>query len=71
MEIIRTADANWKGSLESGHGLVSSHSHVLSEDKYSFGGRTSSGSKETNPEELISASAASCFAMALSKTLRP
>jgi osmotically inducible protein OsmC len=69
MEIKRNADANWKGSLENGHGLISTHSHVLAEEKYSFGERTSDGSKGTNPEELISASVSSCFAMALSKTL--
>lgn len=69
MDLIRKADANWKGSLENGHGLVSSHSHALAEERYSFGERTADGSKATNPEELLSASAASCFAMALSKTL--
>lgn len=69
MNITRKADANWKGGIEKGHGLVSCHSHVLAEEKYSFGERTSDGSKATNPEELLAASAASCFAMALSKTL--
>jgi len=68
--ITRKAEANWKGDLDSGHGLVSTESRVLTESKFSFKQRVEGEGKDTNPEELIAAAAASCFAMALSKTLQ-
>ncbi|MFP4352329.1 MAG: OsmC family peroxiredoxin [Puniceicoccaceae bacterium] len=70
--IIRKADSNWKGDLESGHGLVSTESRTLNERPFTFSKRTDEGTSadHTNPEELIGAAAASCFAMALSKTLQ-
>ena len=68
--VIRKADANWKGSLTEGHGLVSTESRVLTEEKFSFSERVEGEGKDTNPEELIGAATASCFAMALSKTLQ-
>ena len=68
--IVRKAEASWEGNLEDGHGLVSTESRVLTESKFSFQQRVEGEGKDTNPEELIAASAASCFAMALSKTLQ-
>jgi len=56
--------------LDSGHGLVSTESRILTESKFSFKQRVEGEGRDTNPEELIAASAASCFAMALSKTLQ-
>jgi osmotically inducible protein OsmC len=69
-KITRSADANWKGNLDEGHGLVSVESRAFSEQKFSFTKRVNQFDHETNPEELIASSAASCFAMALSKTLQ-
>ncbi len=69
-KITRSADSNWKGNLDNGHGLVSVESRALTEQKFSFSKRVDQTAKETNPEELIAAAAASCFAMALSKTLQ-
>lgn len=69
-KITRKAEANWKGDLDSGHGLVSTESRVLTESRFSFEQRVEGEGTDTNPEELIAASAASCFAMALSKTLQ-
>jgi osmotically inducible protein OsmC len=61
----RTASAVWKGSLKEGSGTVSAGSGVLRETPYSFRSRFADG-KETNPEELIAAAHAGCFAMATS-----
>jgi osmotically inducible protein OsmC len=64
----RTASAIWKGGLKDGNGTVSTASGVLSNTQYSFGTRFEQGTG-TNPEELIAAAHAGCFAMALSAQL--
>jgi osmotically inducible protein OsmC len=64
----RTASAVWKGGLKDGKGTVSTASGVLSNTQYSFGTRFEQGTG-TNPEELIAAAHAGCFAMALSGQL--
>ncbi len=69
--ITRKAEADWKGNLEKGHGLVTTGSQVLKKQPFSFSKRVEpERSDETNPEELIAAGLASCFGMALSKTLQ-
>lgn len=55
--------AVWEGGLKSGGGKVSTESGVLSSQAYGFGTRFG-GEKGTNPEELVGAAHASCFAMA-------
>ncbi len=64
----RSASAQWKGSLESGQGSLTSDSGVLSSTPYSFRARFED-EKGTNPEELIAAAHAGCFSMALSMIL--
>jgi len=64
----RTGSAVWQGGLKDGKGVVSTASGVLSQAQYSFGTRFEEG-KGTNPEELVAAAHASCFAMALSAQL--
>jgi osmotically inducible protein OsmC len=64
----RKATAVWRGDLKSGAGRVSSDSGVLSDTAYSFRTRFEN-EKGTNPEELIAAAHAGCFAMALSAQL--
>jgi osmotically inducible protein OsmC len=64
----RKATAIWRGDLKSGAGRVSSDSGVLSDTAYSFRTRFEN-EKGTNPEELIAAAHAGCFAMALSAQL--
>jgi len=64
----RSANAVWKGSLKAGKGVVTTASGVLSSTPYSFVSRFEQGSG-TNPEELIAAAHAGCFAMALSAQL--
>jgi osmotically inducible protein OsmC len=64
----RKASAVWQGDLKSGKGTVSTASGVLSNNQYSFSTRFENG-VGTNPEELIAAAHASCFAMAFSAQL--
>jgi len=62
------ASAVWQGGLKDGKGTFSADSGVLSNVPYSFGTRFE-GEKGTNPEEMIAAAHAGCFAMALSAQL--
>lgn len=64
----RKASAIWKGGLKDGKGTVSTESGVLEQTQYSFTTRFENG-KGTNPEELLAAAHAGCFAMALSNEL--
>jgi osmotically inducible protein OsmC len=64
----RTASAVWHGDLKSGKGHISTASGVLKETQYSFATRFENGIG-TNPEELIAAAHAGCFAMAFSAEL--
>ena len=64
----RKASAIWKGGLKDGKGTVSTDSGVLSNAQYSFSTRFENGIG-TNPEELVAAAHAGCFAMALSNEL--
>lgn len=64
----RKASAVWSGGIKDGKGRISTDSGVLDNTRYSFGTRFENG-KGTNPEELIAAAHAACFAMALSGQL--
>jgi len=64
----RKASAEWQGGLKDGKGTISAESGVLSSTSYSFSKRFED-EKGTNPEELIAAAHASCFAMATSAQL--
>jgi osmotically inducible protein OsmC len=66
-EIARTAAVKWEGDVARGHGQISTGSGKVSA-AYSFGTRFS-GDPGTNPEELLGASHAACFTMALSAAL--
>ncbi len=63
----RSANASWGGSLQDGHGQVTTDSGAV-HATYSFPSRFESGDG-TNPEELLGASHAGCFAMALTLLL--
>ena len=63
--INRKATAIWAGSGKEGKGIVSTQSGVLDKTRYSFNTRFENGIG-TNPEELIAAAHAGCFAMKLS-----
>lgn len=66
--MIKKATAVWNGSGKEGKGQVSTESTVLDKAQYSFKTRFEDG-KGTNPEELIAAAHAGCFAMKLSFNL--
>ncbi|MDX6635028.1 MAG: lipoyl-dependent peroxiredoxin [Solirubrobacterales bacterium] len=63
----RNGSAEWRGDLKGGGGTVKVGDGVF-EGNYSFSSRFEEG-EGTNPEELIGAAHASCFAMALSLVL--
>ena len=64
---IRTAEAEWDGSLLEGRGTVQLGSGAF-HGSYSFASRFEEA-PGTNPEELIAAAHAGCFSMALAAML--
>jgi len=64
----RTSTATWKGTGLEGTGTLTMPSGVFREQPYTFKTRfqNEDGKAGTNPEELLAASHAGCFAMALS-----
>jgi osmotically inducible protein OsmC len=64
----RKASAAWQGGIKDGKGTISTESTVLAATPYSFSTRFE-GAPGTNPEELLAASHAGCFTMALSLML--
>ena len=61
----RKATAVWKGSGKDGKGELSTQSPVIKSAQYSYTSRFEQGTG-TNPEELVAAAHAGCFAMKLS-----
>lgn len=66
MKFTRKASAVWTGSGKDGKGRLTTGSKVLDNTQYSFHTRFEDGETGTNPEELIGAAHAGCFAMQLS-----
>jgi osmotically inducible protein OsmC len=64
----RTATAVWNGSGKDGKGQLTTQSTTLNNTQYSYKSRFEEG-VGTNPEELIAAAHAGCFAMKLSFVL--
>src|SRR5438876_904756 len=64
----RRASAQWRGGLKDGKGTVSTASGALRTVAYGFAMRFEN-EPGTNPEELVAAAHASCFAMAFSSEL--
>ena len=67
--MIRKAKAVWRGSGRAGSGNLSTDSGVLADTPYSFKTRFED-EKGTNPEELIAAAHAGCFARAVAFRLQ-
>jgi osmotically inducible protein OsmC len=69
--MIRKSTAVWKGDGLHGKGSLTTQSGVFHDQPYSFNTRFQSedGKAGTNPEELLGAAHAGCFAMALSFAL--
>ena len=59
---IRTANAQWNGTLKEGKGTMSFSNY---NGPYTFASRFESG-KGTNPEELVGAAISGCYSMFLS-----
>ncbi|RKF14960.1 OsmC family peroxiredoxin [Roseovarius spongiae] len=64
----RNASAVWQGDLKSGKGVVSTQSGALKDSPYGFNTRFEDA-PGTNPEELVGAAHAGCYAMAMSLAL--
>ena len=67
LRIRRKAEARWRGSVEAGSGRISVGSGAL-DGPYSLRSRVGD-EPHTNPEELIGAGHAGCFAMSLANLL--
>ncbi len=67
----RHATAVWQGNLQEGKGLIDLQSSALVAQSYSFRARfqDEEGKSGTNPEELLAAAHAGCYAMQLSHFL--
>lgn len=64
----RTATAVWNGTIKEGSGYITTQSTLLNKAPYSFNSLFTDGIG-TNPEELMAAAHAGCFAMQLSLDL--
>ncbi len=60
--------AVWRGGLKDGKGTIATKSGAIKDQPYGFASRFE-GKPGTNPEELIGAAHAACFAMAMSAGL--
>ena len=69
--MIRKSTARWQGDGLHGKGALTTQSGVFRDQPYSFQTRFQSedGKAGTNPEELLGAAHAGCYAMALSFAL--
>jgi osmotically inducible protein OsmC len=65
---IRTAEAEWRGNVQRGRGHIRIGSGAMDAD-YDFRSRMGEGSG-SNPEEMLGAAHAGCFAMALASQLK-
>jgi osmotically inducible protein OsmC len=65
----RIATAVWNGSGKDGSGNLTTQSTTLNKTRYSYKSRFEEG-VGTNPEELVAAAHAGCFAMKLSFVLQ-
>ena len=64
----RNATAVWNGTGKEGNGHLTTQSTTLNKTQYNFTSRFEEG-VGTNPEELVAAALAGCFAMKLSFVL--
>lgn len=59
--ITKSGHAQWEGDLKTGEGHISTESQAIKDLPYGFNKRFE-GDAGTNPEELIGAAHAACFA---------
>ena len=60
----KTASVHWTGRGKDGLGKISSETGALKDYPYGFASRFENDRRGTNPEELLAAAHAACFAMA-------
>lgn len=65
---VRKAEAVWKGNLTEGGGTVKTGSGKI-DAAYTWKARSAEEAGKTNPEELLGAAHAACYAMFLSNQL--
>ena len=68
--IERKARIVWQGDVQTGSGQLVVDSAAFPEQTMTFEARTRGQAGHTSPEELIAAAHATCYAMALSNTLK-
>ncbi|MCC6869663.1 MAG: OsmC family peroxiredoxin [Burkholderiales bacterium] len=66
MSSDKKASAHWEGRGKAGQGTISTESGALAARSYGFASRFGDDRSGTNPEELVGAAHAACFAMAFS-----
>ncbi len=66
MSAEKTATVHWQGAGKQGTGRISTETGALNGAPYGFASRFGDDRKATNPEEILAAAHAACFAMALS-----
>ena len=64
--IEKTASVEWEGTGKRGVGHISTQTGALKSYPYGFASRFEDARRGTNPEELLGAAHAACFAMAFS-----
>ena len=62
----KSASVHWEGAGKAGQGQVSTETGALHKYPYGFASRFGDDRKGTNPEEILGAAHAACFAMAFS-----
>ena len=62
----KTASVHWEGQGKAGHGQISTETGALKSYPYGFASRFEDDRRGSNPEEILGAAHAACFAMAFS-----
>ena len=64
--IEKKASVHWEGQGKKGVGKISTETGALKDSPYGFASRFEDDRRATNPEEILGAAHAACFAMAFS-----
>jgi osmotically inducible protein OsmC len=62
----KSASVHWEGRGKEGRGSISTETGALKDFPYGFASRFENDRRGTNPEEILGAAHAACFAMAFS-----
>ncbi|MDR2335652.1 MAG: OsmC family peroxiredoxin [Burkholderiaceae bacterium] len=66
MSADKSASVHWQGAGKEGTGEISTETGALNKAPYGFASRFGDDHQATNPEEILAAAHAACFAMAFS-----